>query len=654
MEQALQDELVRFAEGLADVARKEILPFWRRPVAVEEKVETERPDPVSPVTVADRNAETAMRQMIEAKYPEHGIFGEELGSVRTDADFCWVLDPIDGTKSFITGKPLFGTLIGLCHKGRPLIGVIDQCVLNERWVGVVGHGTTLNGKPVRTKGAASLADAMMYATTPHMFKPGLEADRFAAMCKEVKRPLYGADCYAYALVASGFGPDLVVEADLGIYDYMALVPVVSGAGGYITDWSGDELCMQNHAASSGRVVAAANKDLHKAALRVLASRNGASADAAGPCSAPVSVLKPHLRTLAPYLPPLDGRDVQKHLLMDFNERTVHVPKHITDALKQHLDSKGLRTYPAYGDLNAKVAAYAGVPPEQCMFTNGSDQGIDLVIRCCCPTGTEAIIPAPTFAMYEQAALTEGLVIKRPYFTREAGFPLEEVLAAIGPQTSIVVFSNPNNPTGTAIPREAILEVARKAPRCAMLVDECYFEFMAPETSVKDEVERLPNIFVCRTFSKTWGLPSLRLGYLISAEANIRSLCSVRGPYDVNQLAEVAVKAALSDKQYMLDFVEELNKRAKPKFESFLRSRSIVFWPSDANYIFCYFERPAELEAELRARGILVRPKKDAEGVLGLRVTIGTVEQTERLIASLEELLDNAPCNGEAAAKRQKI
>merc|ERR1712032_1372769 len=275
------------------------------------------------------------------------------------------------------------------------------------------------------------------------------------------------------------------------------------------------------------------------------------------------------------------------------------------------------------------------------------------------SGTEAVIPGPTFAMYEQAALTEGLIIKSPFFTRERGFPLDEVLAAIGPRTSLVVFSNPNNPTGTAIPRESMLEVARKAPHCAMLVDECYYEYMAPETSLKDEVGRLPNIFVTRTFSKTWGLPSLRLGYLISAEANINALCSVRGPYDVNQLAKVAVEAALADKQYMADFVAEHNTRSKPKFEDFLRQRGVEFWPSSANYIFCYFQRPMELEVELRARDILVRPKKDADGVCGLRVSIGTVEQTDRLILALSELLPGtngkAETNGhDPAAKRQKV
>mmetsp|Transcript_117713 Transcript_117713/g.327817 ORF Transcript_117713/g.327817 Transcript_117713/m.327817 type:complete len:661 (-) Transcript_117713:112-2094(-) len=649
MDSALQAAFVSFAGKLADTARKEILPYWRKAIPVESKIENDRPVAESPVTIADRNAETAMRKLIEAHYPDHGIFGEEFGVTRGDAEFCWVIDPIDGTKSFITGKPLFGTLVALCHRGRPIIGVIDQCVLNERWVGVVGSGTTLNGKPVHASGVAKLSDAMLYATTPHMFAAGFESERFAAVRDAVKRPLYGCDCYAYALVASGFGADLVVEADLGVYDYAALVPVLLGAGGKMSDWNGRELALQNHEASRGRVIAAANAALHEAALRLLAEPPAASPEDG---AAPASVLKPHLQTLAPYLPPLDGRSPEKHLLLDFNERTVPVPAHVTDAVKAHIDSRGLQSYPAYGDLQAKIASYAGVRPEECMFTNGSDQGIDLVVRCCCPAGTEAIIPTPTFAMYEQAAKTEGLVIRSPLFTREVGFPLEEVLAAVGPRTSLIVLSNPNNPTGTEIPREAVLRVAREARHCAVLVDECYYEFMPPETSVKDEIGHLPNLFVTRTFSKTWGLPALRLGYLLSTEANVRALASVRGPYDVNHLAVAAINAALANPQYMIDFVKEHNTQAKPLFEDFLRSRGIVFWPSSANYIFCYFKQPLETEAGLRAKNILVRPKKDGNGVLGLRVSIGTLEQTQRLIAELKDILTET--NGaEHPTKKQK-
>mmetsp|Transcript_51808 Transcript_51808/g.110135 ORF Transcript_51808/g.110135 Transcript_51808/m.110135 type:complete len:312 (-) Transcript_51808:56-991(-) len=266
------EQLASFANELADEARKVILPYWRKPIEVESKMEHNRPTAESPVTIADQRAEETMRRLIEERYPNHGIYGEEYGQVRTDAEFVWVLDPIDGTKSFITGKPLFGTLIACLKNGEPIIGVIDQCVLNERWLGVVGKGTTLNGKSVTTEGCSELKESMMYATTPHMFHEGEESYKFERMCNAVKRPLYGADCYAYAIVASGFGADVVVEADLGLYDYCAIVPVVEGAGGVMTDWRGNRLTLGNHQASMGRVVACANEELHREAIAILGKR----------------------------------------------------------------------------------------------------------------------------------------------------------------------------------------------------------------------------------------------------------------------------------------------------------------------------------------------------------------------------------------------
>lgn len=190
--------------------------------------------------------------------------------------FCRVLDPIDGTRSFITGKPLFGTLISLLYKGTPVIGCIDQCILNERWVGVFGQQSTLNGMPIQTDGADKLSDAEMYSTTPDMFQDGYEASKFDDMRAAVKTPHYGADCYAYALVASGFGADVVLEADLGLYDYCALVPVLEGAGGVISDWTGKSLTLQNHESSKGRVLASANKLLHDRALKILNSPTSSS------------------------------------------------------------------------------------------------------------------------------------------------------------------------------------------------------------------------------------------------------------------------------------------------------------------------------------------------------------------------------------------
>jgi len=211
------------------------------------------------------------------------MYGEEYGIKDADADWVWVLDPIDGTRSFITGKPLFGTLISLLYKGTPVIGVIDQFVLNERWLGIAGKQSTLNGVPIRTDGATALSNAEMYSTTPDMFQKGDALSKFNAMRRAVRTAHYGADCYAYALVASGFGADIVLEADLGLYDYCSLVPILQGAGGVISDWTGNSLTLANHDMSKGRVLASANPLLHRQALDILNAQTSSLA-AAGAAS----------------------------------------------------------------------------------------------------------------------------------------------------------------------------------------------------------------------------------------------------------------------------------------------------------------------------------------------------------------------------------
>ena len=274
-------EFAAFAcNELVPAARAEILPYWRRPGLkgmTESKVDDSgrsASQAVSPVTIADRNAEQAMRQLILERYPDHGVIGEEFGSHNADtAEYCWVLDPIDGTKSFITGKPLFGTLIGLCRDGVPVVGVMDHPALDEQWVGIVGDtSATFNGHtPVHTErdSPTQLEGAILYCTTPHMFRPGWEYDQFSKIRDACHLPLYGTDCYGYALVASGWGAHLVVEADLGVYDYVAVVPIVQSAGGVMTDWNGEKLTLQRHHQSQGRVVAAANAVLHQQAVELL-------------------------------------------------------------------------------------------------------------------------------------------------------------------------------------------------------------------------------------------------------------------------------------------------------------------------------------------------------------------------------------------------
>jgi inositol-phosphate phosphatase/L-galactose 1-phosphate phosphatase/histidinol-phosphatase len=251
------DASLTLASRLADAAGAAIRPYFRRPLVVDDK-----PD-LTPVTVADRAAEAAMRALIEAHFPDHGIIGEELGRVREEAEFVWVLDPIDGTKSFISGVPLFGTLIALTRRRRPILGIIDQPISRERWIGATGRPTMFNGVPIRCRACPALAGGTLFATTPDMFK-GDDAGGFARLSAAVKLVRFGADCYAYGLLAAGF-IDLVLEASLKPYDFCAMVPIVEGAGGIATDWRGEAL----DRASDGRILVAGDRRAHLAALALL-------------------------------------------------------------------------------------------------------------------------------------------------------------------------------------------------------------------------------------------------------------------------------------------------------------------------------------------------------------------------------------------------
>lgn len=252
------DPYIDLAQRLADASGAIVRRYFRTKIAIDDKADE------SPVTIADREAEATMREIIDKAFPDHGVIGEEHGSHRADASHVWVLDPIDGTKSFITGRPLFGTLIALCRDGKPILGIIDCPALGERWVGAAGRPTTHLGKPVRTRACESLDRAALSTTSPLLFGAA-DFERFERVRKAVKLPVYGGDCFSYGLVAAGF-IDLVIEVGLKVYDYAALVPVLEGAGGLITDWRGQMLGLQ----SDGRVIAAGDARAHAQAMALLA------------------------------------------------------------------------------------------------------------------------------------------------------------------------------------------------------------------------------------------------------------------------------------------------------------------------------------------------------------------------------------------------
>jgi inositol-phosphate phosphatase / L-galactose 1-phosphate phosphatase / histidinol-phosphatase len=236
---------ITLANRLADAAGAAIRPYFRGTFALENKADA------SPVTEADRAAEAAMRKIIEAEFPRDGIIGEEYGEKAGTSGRTWVLDPIDGTTSFVAGRPVFGTLIAMLQDGWPVLGIIDQPIAGERWVGAAGKPTLFNGKLARVRRCSTLDTALLATTGPHYFTDD-EAVRFLAVASKVARRqiIYGGDCYNYGLVASGH-VDLVVESGLKLHDFAALVPIVEGAGGHMCDWRGDPL----NANSAGDVIA---------------------------------------------------------------------------------------------------------------------------------------------------------------------------------------------------------------------------------------------------------------------------------------------------------------------------------------------------------------------------------------------------------------
>jgi myo-inositol-1(or 4)-monophosphatase len=252
-----------FINRLATTSGETILPFFRTSLSVEDKSTTQDFDPV---TEADRAAEAVMRRLIKGNFPQHGIVGEEFGNEREDAEFVWVLDPIDGTKSFIAGFPIWGTLIALLHKGTPVYGMMHQPFIGERFSGDSGSANyrgPSGERKLAVRRCASLQEATSYTTSPQLMNA---ADRtaFGRVEQAVRLTRYGGDCYSYCMLAAGH-LDLVIETELKPYDIAALIPIIAGAGGVVTNWEGEP------AQNGGRIIAAGDARVHEAALKLLTS-----------------------------------------------------------------------------------------------------------------------------------------------------------------------------------------------------------------------------------------------------------------------------------------------------------------------------------------------------------------------------------------------
>lgn len=260
MEKAFQDEFflagIQLAELASDISRE----YFKKPLNIESKAEDH-----SPVSIADKKIEEKLRFWIKENYPNHGVIGEEYISQNKSAKYTWVIDPIDGTVAFLCGKPTFTTLIALLEDELPQIGIIDEPILEDRFIGVTGRGAWLNGKKLKSSDVNLLSNARLNATTPDMFKTPIEHEKFSLLKEQVKLTSFGGDAYSFGLLADGH-IDIIMEASLQFYDVAALIPVITESGGIITDWNGNKITRGNF---HGQCLASANQCLHDSVLKII-------------------------------------------------------------------------------------------------------------------------------------------------------------------------------------------------------------------------------------------------------------------------------------------------------------------------------------------------------------------------------------------------
>jgi histidinol-phosphate aminotransferase len=336
--------------------------------------------------------------------------------------------------------------------------------------------------------------------------------------------------------------------------------------------------------------------------------------------------------MAPYSPPTAGRAGK--LRLDFNENTVGCSPRVIEFLKQCLDAGGLTVYPEYGEAKAAVAEFFRVAPDRFIFTNGTDEAIQVFIDTYVDDGQEVLLLRPAYAMYRFYAQLAGAAVREIDYEGPAmEFPLTSLLDAITPATRAVLIANPNNPTGTGLPLPAIERILKHAHKAAVFIDEAYFEFSG--VTALGQIERWPNLFVSRTFSKVYGMAAMRLGCLFSHPANVLYLHKAQSPYSVNTLAVLAAQAAIRDTGYIESYVAEV-LAAREVLCAGLDRLKIGYVPSSANFVLIRAgQRALEIRDRLRGQGILVRDRSyEVPGCV--RITVGTREQTRRLLAALEE------------------
>ncbi len=341
--------------------------------------------------------------------------------------------------------------------------------------------------------------------------------------------------------------------------------------------------------------------------------------------------RPAVLSMAPYSPPTGNR-IEK-LRLDFNENTVGCSSRVTEALRNALTPERLAVYPAYDGVKESLAAYFHTEPARFILTNGTDEAIQVFLNTYIDDGDEVLLLRPSYAMYRfYAEVAAATIVEIEYPAPHFEVPIAALLAAITPQTRAIIVSNPNNPTGTGIGLDAIRQILERAPHAAVLIDEAYYEFHG--VTAIPFLREYANLFVSRTFSKAFGMAGMRIGCLFSQPANIAHLHKAQSPYSVNALAAVAAQAAVADSEFISSYVAEVLE-SRELLAHGLETLGIAYVKSEANFILTLVgSRALEIRDALRGHAILVRDRSyEISG--GLRITLGTVAQTQRLLTELE-------------------
>lgn len=342
-----------------------------------------------------------------------------------------------------------------------------------------------------------------------------------------------------------------------------------------------------------------------------------------------------VREMREYHSPLSSPNID--LRLDMNESTTGCSPRVLAKLNS-MDARTLALYPRREAGEKLVADFLGIAPQQLLLTNGADEAIDLLCRAYLEPQDEMIVVVPTFAMYEVFAQMENAKVVRVSTGPDFSFPLERVLSALTSKTRIVVICNPNNPTGIDVSRSAIMQIIQAAPDAAILLDEAYFDFYGK--TMLDQVGKLPNLFIARTFSKAYGLAGLRLGVIVGDLEQMSVLRRMASPFNVNAFAMECLAEALADREFVTAYVSQVIA-SREWLRKELEKLDFKCWPSHGNFILCRFgpEKKAILEA-LRGRRIALRDRPDCEGCV--RITIGKQQEMERLIAELKQVLSQLP------------